>query len=129
MGVLGGLLPLRARAAIPARAAASGRLENAFLGAPLVARGMEHAWRALLGWADACRRGPVPGRSAAARPLHAALADVLAQQGRDAALVVRAERAMLQSALRPRIIWKPRFRARSARNCAASSRACRNWAN
>lgn len=107
-GVLGGLLPLaRARRyyqrALPHLAGWSH--PNAFLGAPLVARGMEHAfWRALLGWADANAGAglflhladlPLQGT------LHAALADVLAQQGRDAALVAQSERAMLQSALSP----------------------------
>ena len=78
---------------------------NAFLGAPLVAAGMEQAfWRALLGWADRhagaglflhLRQMPLSG------PLHAALEAVLAEDGRTAALVHREERALLASDLAP----------------------------
>jgi CelD/BcsL family acetyltransferase involved in cellulose biosynthesis len=74
---------------------------NAFLGAPLVARGQEAAfWTALLDWADRHARAalflhlpqlPLEG------PLAAALAKVCAAQGRRAALVHREERAMLAS--------------------------------
>jgi CelD/BcsL family acetyltransferase involved in cellulose biosynthesis len=78
---------------------------NCFLGAPLVAAGLERAfWRALLAWAD-CHAGaalflhlahmPLQG------PLHDALGDVLAEQGRKAALVHREERALLSSHLAP----------------------------
>ncbi|WP_320076624.1 GNAT family N-acetyltransferase [Novosphingobium ovatum] len=78
---------------------------NAFLGAPLVARGLERAfWAAVLNWADHHAGAglflhladvPLTG------PLHDALADVLAGQGRPAALVAQSERAMLQSDLSP----------------------------
>lgn len=79
--------------------------ENCFLGAPLVAQGHERAfWRALLGWAD--------GQAGAALflhlihlplsgPLYAALAQVIAEQGRPAGLVHREDRAMLASELSP----------------------------
>ena len=78
---------------------------NCFLGAPLVARGQErHFWRALLDWADShagmalflhLARMPLGG------PLDQALAAVLAEQGRPAALVHHEERAMLASDLAP----------------------------
>lgn len=78
---------------------------NAFLGAPLVTRGLEQAfWRALLEWADSnaglglflhLSEMPLQG------PLCQALGEVLAEQGRNAALVHRAERAKLQSGLKP----------------------------
>lgn len=76
---------------------------NAFVGAPLVARGAERAfWNALLNWAD--RNGdsalflhltelPLSG------PLHAALIAVCADQNRRAALVHREDRALLHSEL------------------------------
>ncbi|MGH6786502.1 MAG: GNAT family N-acetyltransferase [Novosphingobium sp.] len=74
---------------------------NAFLGAPLVAKGYEAAfWRALFAWADANARAalfvhltqlPLGG------PLDAALHAVCAEQGRKFALVHREERAMLAS--------------------------------
>ena len=74
---------------------------NCFLGTPLVAAGLERPfWRALLAWADAnaglglflhLTQIPLEG------PLHDALQDVLAEQGRMAALVHREERAMLAS--------------------------------
>lgn len=78
---------------------------NCFLGQPLIARGHEMAfWRGLLAWADRnCRSGlflhlphvPLHSRSTVA------LAEVLAQQRRSAALVHREDRAMLQSQLAP----------------------------
>jgi len=78
---------------------------NCFLGAPLVAKGAEHAfWHALLAWADAhggaalflhLRQLPLTGA------LHAALGDVLAEGNREAAIVHREERAMLASGLSP----------------------------
>ncbi|HOB12894.1 MAG TPA: GNAT family N-acetyltransferase [Novosphingobium sp.] len=78
---------------------------NAFLGAPLIAAGMERAfWRALLEWADAnAGRGlflhlaalPLDG------PAHVALEAVLAEQHRLSGLVYHEERAMLHSSLSP----------------------------
>ncbi|MFM5916363.1 MAG: GNAT family N-acetyltransferase [Novosphingobium sp.] len=78
---------------------------NCFLGAPLVARGLEREFlRALLAWADANATGslflhlaqlPLSG------PLYEALQTVLAEQNRHAALVHREERAMLASNLSP----------------------------
>ena len=78
---------------------------NCFLGAPLVAHGLEEPfWRALLDWADAnaglalflhLSHLPLEGR------LHDALVRVLGEQGRSCALVHREERAMLRSALSP----------------------------
>lgn len=74
---------------------------NCFLGQPLVGRGLEQAfWRALLDWADAnagralflhLPQMPLQG------PLYEALQTVLAEQGRQAALVHREERALLAS--------------------------------
>jgi len=78
---------------------------NCFLGAPLVARGLEKPfWRALFEWADAhAGRAlflhlpdlPLTG------PLHEAMLAVIAEQRRPAALVRREERAMLASRLSP----------------------------
>ena len=78
---------------------------NCFLGQPLVACGLESAfWRAFLDWADhnAGRalflhlpQMPLQG------PLYEALQAVLAEQGRQAALVHREERAMLASEQSP----------------------------
>lgn len=74
---------------------------NAFLGTPLVAAGHERAfWRAVLDWADRSpglglflhlTDIPLDGR------LHAALAAVLAEQGRLHGIVHCSERAMLAS--------------------------------
>jgi len=78
---------------------------NAFLGAPLVARGAERAfWTALLDHADA-RPGPalflhltdLPIEG----PLAEALAEVCAAQGRAIGLVHREDRALLASGLAP----------------------------
>ena len=78
---------------------------NCFLGAPLVARGLEQQfWRAFLDWADAnagralflhLPHMPLDG------PIHAALQAVLAASSRQGALVHREERAMLASDLPP----------------------------
>ncbi len=74
---------------------------NCFLGAPLVAQGLErHFWRALLEWADAA-----PGLALFLHlpcmpldgPLQSALAQVLDEQDRLAGLVHVEQRAMLQS--------------------------------
>lgn len=74
---------------------------NCFLGAPLVAPGFELAfWRALLDWADR-NAGNALFLHLSAIPLdgptHAALVQVLEEQGRLAGLVLREERAMLAS--------------------------------
>jgi CelD/BcsL family acetyltransferase involved in cellulose biosynthesis len=78
---------------------------NCFLGAPLVAAGLERQfWRALLAWADRHAGGalflhlrdmPLAG------PLHHALSEVLVEQGRHAALMHREERALLASEQSP----------------------------
>ncbi|MDE2596358.1 MAG: GNAT family N-acetyltransferase [Sphingomonadales bacterium] len=76
---------------------------NCFLGTPLVARGDEDAfWRALFAWTDAnaglglfLHLGAMPLDG----PLHAALVQVLAEQGRESGVVLREERAMLASSL------------------------------
>jgi CelD/BcsL family acetyltransferase involved in cellulose biosynthesis len=76
---------------------------NAFLGAPLVARGCESAfWRTLLDWCDAHAGGSlflhlaeIPLDS----PLHAALAGELERRHRRGAAVKREERALLRSEL------------------------------
>jgi CelD/BcsL family acetyltransferase involved in cellulose biosynthesis len=74
---------------------------NCFLGAPMVAAGLEREfWLALLAWAD---RSAGPGlflhlgHMPLSGPLHAALTEVLCQQHRTAALVWREERARLSS--------------------------------
>lgn len=74
---------------------------NCFLGAPMVAAGLERAfWQALLEWAD--RQAGIGlflhlSGMPLAGPLHVALAEVLAQQQRPAGIVHREERAMLAS--------------------------------
>ncbi len=78
---------------------------NCFLGAPLVARGLEREfWRALLKWTDEnagaalflhLSQMPLSG------PLYEALRAVLAEQDRLAATVHREDRAMLASDLTP----------------------------
>ena len=78
---------------------------NAFLGAPLVARGHEAAfWRALLAHADRTA-GPALFLHLAELPidgpLSTALAEVCAQEGRPFGQVHHAERALLASALSP----------------------------
>ena len=107
-GELAGLLPLHAPTRYyrwPIPQLASWVHPNCFLGAPLVARGLEREfWRALLDWADSnAARGlflhlaqlPLTG------PVYEALQVVLREQGRFAALVHREERAMLASDLVP----------------------------
>jgi CelD/BcsL family acetyltransferase involved in cellulose biosynthesis len=107
-GELAGILPLRREARYyrwPIPQLANWIHGNCFLGAPLVAAGLERQfWRALLAWADAYPRAglflhltqmPLGG------PLWRALQAVLAEQGRLAALVHREERARLASSLSP----------------------------
>jgi len=78
---------------------------NAFLGTPLVAQGFERAfWRELFAWSDARPGGALflhLARMPAEGPLHDALLEVLAEQGRQGATVHREERALLRSALDP----------------------------
>jgi CelD/BcsL family acetyltransferase involved in cellulose biosynthesis len=78
---------------------------NCFLGVPLVAAGLEREfWRELLGWADRYPGGALflhLGHIPLEGPMHAALAEVLAEQRREGALVFREERAMLASKLPP----------------------------
>lgn len=103
-GELAGLMPIvrpRRYYGRPIPHLASWLHTNCFLGAPLVAAGLERAfWRALLAWADShagaalflhLRDLPLAG------PLHQALTEVLAELGRQAALVHREERALLAS--------------------------------
>ena len=78
---------------------------NAFLGAPLVAAGLEEVfWEALFDWADR-NAGAALFLHTAAMPLGTALAEALvtvgARQGRRVALVHREERALLASTLTP----------------------------
>ena len=107
-GELAGLLPLHAPNRYyrwPVPHLAGWVHANCFLGAPLVARGLEREfWRALLDWADAnAARGlflhlaqmPLTG------PVYDALQAVLAERGRLAAVVHREDRAMLASDLSP----------------------------
>lgn len=103
-GELAGLLPIRLEKRYyrwPIPQLCGWMHGNCFLGAPLVAAGLERPfWRALLGWADAnCGLGlflhltqiPLEG------PLHEAMMAVTHEQDRLAALVHREERAMLAS--------------------------------
>lgn len=107
-GALAGLMPLTASRRYygrPLPHLAAWTHPNAFLGAPLVARGMERAfWQALLAHADAgagsglflhLAQIPLAGR------LTDALRDVLARQKRPHGLVWREERAALASDLSP----------------------------
>jgi CelD/BcsL family acetyltransferase involved in cellulose biosynthesis len=103
-GTLTGLLPLRASRdyyGFPLPHASAWLHQNAFCGAPLIARGQEEAfWRALL---DALDRGSrtslfahfpaIPEEG----PILAALKAVCAQQGRALAVVETRSRAMLAS--------------------------------
>ena len=78
---------------------------NCFLGAPLVAKGLEEPfWRALLEWADTYAEFALflhLSHLPLAGPLHNALTRVLDEQRRSCALVHREERAMLRSELSP----------------------------
>ncbi|HQN54038.1 MAG: hypothetical protein RL702_2048 [Pseudomonadota bacterium] len=105
-GELAGLLPLRRENRYyrwPLPQWSNWAHGNCFLGAPLVAAGLERPfWRALLAWLDG---NPGAGlflhlvQMPLYGPLHAALQAVLAEQGRAAALVLGEERAMLASPL------------------------------
>jgi CelD/BcsL family acetyltransferase involved in cellulose biosynthesis len=78
---------------------------NCFLGAPLVAAGLERVfWQSLLAWADRHAGAALflhLGEMPLEGPLHAALIAVLVEQDRASALVYRQERALLRSALPP----------------------------
>ena len=111
-GELAGLLPIaRSRRYYrwPIPNLASWLHANCFLGAPLVAAGLEREfWRALLAWADAnaglalfLHLGHMPLTGA----LHSALEAVLAEQRRPAALVYREERALLASDQSPEVYF------------------------
>ena len=103
-GELAGLIPLRAERKYyrwPIPQLGNWVHGNCFLGAPLVAAGLERPfWRAVLEWADQnagkslfLHLGVMPLDG----PLYRALQSVLADQGRLAGLVHREERAMLCS--------------------------------
>ncbi|MBU6268940.1 MAG: GNAT family N-acetyltransferase [Sphingomonadales bacterium] len=107
-GDLAGLVPIRHESRYyrwPIPQIGSWLHPNAFLGAPLVARGLEaHFWRALLAWTDEnaglslflhMASLPLTG------PLHDALQSVCAETNRALALVHREDRALLQSTLTP----------------------------
>ncbi|MEJ5975366.1 GNAT family N-acetyltransferase [Novosphingobium sp. PS1R-30] len=103
-GELAGLLPLarpRRYYGKPLPHLATWLHANCFLGAPLVAAGLErHFWRAVLTWAD--RQAGLGlflhlAHMPLAGALHEALVEVLAEQRRDAHLVHREERALLCS--------------------------------
>ena len=107
-GQLAGLVPVRRASRYyghPVPHIANWLHGNAFCGAPLVAKGFERAfWRELLAWCDGQPGGAlflhlaqVPTEG----PLHDALTQVLAEQSRQAATVLREERALLRSDLAP----------------------------
>lgn len=107
-GDLGGIMPIIANRRYYTRPIphwASWTHPNGFLGAPLVARGLERSfWRALLAWADA-QGGMGLFLHLGELPLSGALADalraVLDEQGRRGALVGQKQHVMLQSDLPP----------------------------
>lgn len=107
-GRLAGLLPIVRRRRYygkPIPNLASWLHDNCFLGAPIVARGVERAfWEALLAWAD-INAGAGLFLHLSQMPLAGALYEtlkaVLAEQQRHAALVHREERALLASELSP----------------------------
>ena len=107
-GELAGILPLRrswSYYGYPVPQWRGWRHPNMFLGAPLVARGLERAfWAGLLQWADA-RTGSALmlhlSHMPLAGPLHAALMQACHDSGRAWALAGREQRAMLASNLSP----------------------------
>ena len=118
-GELAGLLPLHAPGKYyrwPLPHLAGWVHPNCFLGAPLVARGLEREfWRALLGWADGyggfelflhLAQMPLEG------PLYQALQTVLSEQSRLAAVVHREDRAMLASGLSPECYFEASLSAK-----------------
>jgi CelD/BcsL family acetyltransferase involved in cellulose biosynthesis len=78
---------------------------NAFLGTPLIARGLERAfWLELLSWMDESAGGALflhLERQAEDGPVAQALHKVLEHMSRHAATVMQEERAMLRSDLKP----------------------------
>ena len=107
-GEIAGIMPIRREARYygkPLPHLASWMHPNSFLGTPLVASGIEHAfWRGLLRWADRTGgRGlflhltglPLHGT------LHDALLDVLEEQGRQWGVVWRENRATMETAQAP----------------------------
>jgi CelD/BcsL family acetyltransferase involved in cellulose biosynthesis len=112
-GELAGLIPLRPERKYykwPIPQLGNWVHGNCFLGAPLVAAGLErHFWAALLNWADRnagkalfLHLGVMPLDG----PLYRALQSVLADQGRLAGLVHREERAMLASSQTPQAYFE-----------------------
>ena len=112
-GTLCGLLPVKRRAfywRYPLPHLAGWLHGNAFLGAPLVARGCEKAfWRALLAWADEhagaalfLHLRDMPLGTTLSRALEA----VAEGQARPCAIVHSHERAILQHGLTPQAHWE-----------------------
>lgn len=105
-GDLVGLLPVRRTTRYyghPVPHLANWLHANAFVGSPLVAKGFERVfWRELFAWADDRPGGALFVHLAqvpAEGPLDDALAQVLAEDRRPAATVMREERALLRSDL------------------------------
>lgn len=112
-GELAGLIPLRPERKYynwPIPQLGNWVHGNCFLGAPLVAAGLErHFWTALLDWTDRnagtamfLHLGVMPLDG----PLYRSLQSVLADQGRLAGLVHREERAMLSSDQTPQAYFE-----------------------
>jgi CelD/BcsL family acetyltransferase involved in cellulose biosynthesis len=118
-GVLSGLLPVRRETAYysyPFPNLRGWAHANCFVGAPLVAKGCEAAfWRALFRWADE-NAGASLFFHLANMPLNGSLYDglreVLAEQGREAALVHSEERAMLESELASQAYFEAALKAK-----------------
>ena len=107
-GQLAGVLPVVRQTRYyghPVRHWANWLHGNAFVGAPLVAQGFERAfWRELFAWCDGHPGGALflhLSQMPAEGPLHDALTQVLAEQGRHGSTVMREERAALRSTLSP----------------------------
>lgn len=98
---------------------------NCFLGAPLVAAGLERPfWRALLNWADEHAARALFLHLAALPldgPLWGALQDVLAEQGRLAGLVHREERAMLAADTTPQAYFEESLSAKKRKELRRQS--------
>ncbi|KRA84674.1 hypothetical protein ASD76_07635 [Altererythrobacter sp. Root672] len=107
-GQLAGLLPVRREASYYGHPVPHWRNwlhPNAFLGTPLIARGLEKAfWLELLAWMDKNAGGALflhLERQAGEGPVGGALLQVLEHMSRHAATVMQEERAMLRSELEP----------------------------